>query len=86
MRCERSVITLTLLRLGYLIHSLGNRTMTLPTETPKLFRDHLFLRMLLDNSMARTDRAVSAFSWLRAAVAAGASGLTLQVREKNRGY
>ena len=77
---------MTLLRLGYLVHSLDNRTMTLPTETPKLFRDRLFLRMLLDNSMARTDRAVRALSWLRAAAAAGASGLTLQVREKNRGY
>ena len=30
MGCERSVITMTLLRLGYLVHSLGNRTMTLP--------------------------------------------------------
>ena len=38
--------------------------------------------MLLDNSIARTDRAVRAFSWLRAAAAAGASGLTLQVRKK----
>ena len=33
--CERSVsvITMTLLRLGYLIHSLDNRVMTLSTET-----------------------------------------------------
>ena len=33
MKCERSVITMTLLRLGYLVHSLGNRAMTLLTET-----------------------------------------------------
>ena len=33
MGCERSVITMTLLRLGYLIHSLDNRAMTLSTET-----------------------------------------------------
>ena len=33
MKCERSVITMTLLRLGYLVHRLGNYTITLPTET-----------------------------------------------------
>ena len=33
MECERSVITMTLLRLGYLVHSFGNCAMTLPTET-----------------------------------------------------
>ena len=31
--CERSVITIILLRLGYLVHNLGNRTMILPIET-----------------------------------------------------
>jgi len=33
MKFERSVITMTLLRLGYLVHRLGNYTITLPTET-----------------------------------------------------
>ena len=33
MGCERNVITMTLLQLGYLVHSLGNRAMTLPIET-----------------------------------------------------
>ena len=33
MECERSVITMTLLRLGYLVHSFGNCAMTLLTET-----------------------------------------------------
>ena len=33
MRCERSVITMTLLRLDYLVYSLGNRAITLSTET-----------------------------------------------------
>ena len=31
MGCERSVITITLLRLDYLVHSLGNCAMTLST-------------------------------------------------------
>ena len=33
MKCERSVIIMILLRLGYLVHSLGNCAMTLHTET-----------------------------------------------------
>ena len=33
MRCERSVIVMTVLRLGYLIQSLGNRAMILFIET-----------------------------------------------------
>ena len=33
MGCERSVTTMTLLRLGYLVDNLGNRAMTLPTKT-----------------------------------------------------
>ena len=33
MECERSVITMTLLRLGYLVHNFGNCVMTLSTET-----------------------------------------------------
>ena len=33
MKCERSVITMTLLRLDYLVYSLGNRAITLHTET-----------------------------------------------------
>jgi len=33
IKCERSVITMTLLRLGYLVYSLDNRVMTLLTET-----------------------------------------------------
>ena len=33
MRCERSDTTMTLLLLGYLVRSLGNRAMTLFTET-----------------------------------------------------
>ena len=31
--CERSVITMTLLCLGYLVYNLGNYAITLPTET-----------------------------------------------------
>ena len=34
----RSVITMTLLRLGYLVYSLGNRAMTLLTETGLITR------------------------------------------------
>ena len=33
MRCEKRVIIMTLIWLDYLVYSLGNRTMTLPTET-----------------------------------------------------
>ena len=33
MGCDGSVITMTLLRFGYLVHSLGNYVMTLPTKT-----------------------------------------------------
>jgi len=33
MGCEKSAITMTLFRLSYLVHSLGNYTMTLTTET-----------------------------------------------------
>ena len=33
MKCERSVITMTLLRLSYLAHSLDNRAITFTTET-----------------------------------------------------
>ena len=38
MGYERSVITMTLLRLGYLIHSLGNCAMTLPAQTGAMRR------------------------------------------------
>jgi len=31
--CERSVITITLLFLGYIVHNFDNYAMTLPTET-----------------------------------------------------
>jgi hypothetical protein len=40
---ERSVITITLPRLGYLVHSLGNCAMTLPTEVFTILMWHLFL-------------------------------------------
>ena len=33
MGCERSVITMTLLWLGYLVYNFGNRAMTLPSKT-----------------------------------------------------
>jgi len=38
MRYERSVMVMTLLRLDYLVHSLGNCGMTLPIETGLIFR------------------------------------------------
>ena len=44
MKYEKSVITMTLLRLGYVAHSLGNCVMTLPTETsltPNVTVNHL---------------------------------------------
>ena len=33
MRCERNVITMTLLRIDYLVHNLDNYVITLTTET-----------------------------------------------------
>ena len=33
MGCEKSVITITLLQLDYLVHSLGNCAMTFSTES-----------------------------------------------------
>ena len=33
MRCDRSVITMIFFRLGYLVYSLDNCVITLPTET-----------------------------------------------------
>ena len=44
MKYEKNVITMTLLRLGYVAHSLGNCVMTLPTETsltPNMTVNHL---------------------------------------------
>ena len=36
MRCERNVITMTFLRIDYLVHNLDNYVITLTTETGSL--------------------------------------------------
>ena len=65
MKCERSVITITLHRLGYLVHSLDNRAMTLPTETSKIVLSILNLSKMLtgyDNDLH--GRRVNGDGWV----------------------
>jgi len=51
MKYHRSVIIITLHRLGYLVHSLDNRAMTLSTETSKIVLSILkFIVSSLENA------------------------------------